>query len=240
MLAPRSLHHMFSCVHRPRRGSFESHFCTSHSPWSCVKASAAIFDSSVFLPPRSRWFTFFWFSPLHPFPPFSVFPYICMYVRVSLGPVGACVRLCFRVAPPADTPSAPRERYSNFSSVNAIRWMRFGEWDIRISALWMRFGEWDSVNELRHRFCIGVGEWLWFVVYAPMGPGASFSETPFFRLWIRKCVCVCVSGVKFRVSALIKMDNWIRLNVNVFNKKWGDDLDTIYKFKKESWIGFDF
>ena len=42
-----------------------------------------------------------------------------MYVRVSLGPVGACVRLCFRVPPPADTPSAPRDL--NVSSVNAIR-----------------------------------------------------------------------------------------------------------------------
>ena len=52
----------------------------------------------------------------------------------------------------------------------------------------MRFGECDS----EHWSSIGVGEWLWFVVYAPMGPGASFSEAPFFRSWIRKCVCVCV------------------------------------------------
>ena len=49
------------------------------------------------------------------------------------------------------------------------------------------------MNELRHRFCIGVGEWLWFVVYAPMGPGASFSETPFFQIMdSHVCVCVCV------------------------------------------------
>jgi len=33
---------------------------------------------------------------------------------------------------------------------------------------------------------------LWVVVYAPTGPGASFSETPFSELWTRKCVCVCV------------------------------------------------
>ena len=62
----------------------------------------------------------------------------------------------------------------------------------------MRFGECDS----EHWSSIGVGVMLWFVVYAPTGPGASFSEAPFFRLWIRKCVrlsaCVCVrrdSGV---------------------------------------------
>ena len=28
--------------------------------------------------------------------------------------------------------------------------------------------------------CFGVGVLLWVVVYAPSGPGASFSETPFF------------------------------------------------------------
>ena len=30
------------------------------------------------------------------------------------------------------------------------------------------------------RFGIGVGVLLWVVVYAPTGPGASFSESPFF------------------------------------------------------------
>ena len=58
---------------------------------------------------------------LQPFPPFSVSPYIRMYVRALLGPVGACVRLCLRVLLPADAPSATRVRPSNFSSVNEIR-----------------------------------------------------------------------------------------------------------------------
>ena len=31
---------------------------------------------------------------------------------------------------------------------------------------------------------------LWVVVYAPTGPGASFSETPFSRHGIRQWVCV--------------------------------------------------
>ena len=93
---------------------------------------------------------------LHPFPPFSVSPYIRMYVRALLGPVGACVRLCLRVLLPADVPSATRVRHSNFSSVNEIRWMRFG---------------------------INVIVSLCVVVYAPTGPGASFSETPFSRPW---------------------------------------------------------
>ena len=55
------------------------------------------------------------------------------------------------------------------------------------------------MNEIWHRFSIGVGVLLWVVVYAPTGPGASFSETPFFtpffRLWTCKCVCVCVIWV---------------------------------------------
>ena len=59
-------------------------------------------------------------SRLHPSPPFSVSPYIRMYVRALLGPVGACVRLCLRVLLPADVPSATRVRHSNFSSVNEI------------------------------------------------------------------------------------------------------------------------
>ena len=79
-----------------------------------------------FFPPRSRWFTFFiifliFALRLHPFPPFSVPPYIRMYVRALLGPVGACVRLCLRVLLSADVPSATRVRHSNFSSVNEIR-----------------------------------------------------------------------------------------------------------------------
>ena len=54
----------------------------------------------------------------------------------------------------------------------------------------MRFGECDS----EHRSSLCVGVLLCIVVYAPTGPGVSFSETPLFRLWIRKCmfVCVCV------------------------------------------------
>ena len=48
------------------------------------------------------------------------------------------------------------------------------------------------MNEIWHRFSIGVGVLLWVVVYAPTGPGASFSETPFFRLWTCMCVFVCV------------------------------------------------
>ena len=78
-----------------------------------------------FFPPRSWWFTFFiifliFALRLHPFPPFSVSPYIRMYVRALLGPVGACVRLCLRVLLPADVPSATRVRHSHFSSVNEI------------------------------------------------------------------------------------------------------------------------
>ena len=42
------------------------------------------------------------------------------------------------------------------------------------------------------RFGISVIVSLCVVVYAPTGPGASFSETPFSRPWTRKCVCVCV------------------------------------------------
>ena len=48
------------------------------------------------------------------------------------------------------------------------------------------------VRSFEKRSGIGVGVLLWVVVYAPTGPGASFSETPFFRLWTRKNVCVCV------------------------------------------------
>ena len=42
------------------------------------------------------------------------------------------------------------------------------------------------------RFGISIVVSLCVVVYAPTGPGASFSETPFSRPWTRKCVCVCV------------------------------------------------
>ena len=54
------------------------------------------------------------------------------------------------------------------------------------------------MNEIWHRFSIGVGVLLWVVVYAPTGPGASFSETPFFTPFsdyglASVCVCVCVS-----------------------------------------------
>ena len=140
--------------------------CTQHSSWNCNRASAAIFDSSVFFPASLAVVYIFpiFALRLHPFPPFSVSPYIRMYVRPLSGPVGACVRLCLRVLLPADAPSATRVRPSNFSSVNEIRWMRFG---------------------------ISVIVSLWVVVYAPTGPGASFSETPFSRPWTRTFVCVC-------------------------------------------------
>ena len=81
---------------------------------------------------------------LHPFPPFSVSPYIRMYVRALLGPVGACVRLCLRVLLPAGTPSATRARHSTFSYVNEIRI--------------------DSVNEIRHQ-CYCVVECCWVRTY---------------------------------------------------------------------------
>ena len=43
------------------------------------------------------------------------------------------------------------------------------------------------------RFGISVIVSLCFVVYAPMGPGASFSETPFSDLGLESvCVCVCM------------------------------------------------
>ena len=72
--------------------------------------------------------------------------------------------------------------------------------------LWKACQEPDSSRQNEHswlnvvvrcfekRFGIDVGVLLWVVVYAPTGPGASFSESPFFRLWTRKCVCVCVCG----------------------------------------------
>ena len=51
---------------------------------------------------------------LHPFPSFSVSPYIRMYVRALFGPVGACVRLCLRVlAAGRYTLGNPRARHSN-------------------------------------------------------------------------------------------------------------------------------
>ena len=56
---------------------------------------------------------------------------------------------------------------------------------------------------LKITFGIGVGVLLWAVVYAPTGPGASFSETPFFRLWTRKCVCVCVCDYSWHLIFLI-------------------------------------
>ena len=127
-------------------------------------------------PLRTRWFTYFWFSPLYLFPPFSVFPYIRIYVRAFRGPVGACVRLCLREAQPAGTPSAIRAR------------------DVRISVLWM----W---------FCFRIVVSLCVVVYAPTGPGASFSETLFSRPWTRTCVCVCVCVCVFLVKCSIPLLN---------------------------------
>ena len=144
MLAPRSLQHVFSCVHQPRRGSFESHICTYHSSWSCDRASAAIFDRSVFSPASlAVVYVFLIFAlRLRPFPPFSVFPYIRMYVRALLGPVGACVRLCLRVLLPADVPSATRVQHSNFSSVNEIRHQSY----CVVVCCWVRtYGTWCFV-----------------------------------------------------------------------------------------------
>ena len=40
------------------------------------------------------------------FPPFSVLPYIRMYVRAFRGPVGACVWMCLGEAKTAGTPTA--------------------------------------------------------------------------------------------------------------------------------------
>ena len=51
------------------------------------------------------------------------------------------------------------------------------------------------VRSFEKRSGIGVGVLLWVVVYALTGPGASFSETPFFQTMDSKvclCVCVCV------------------------------------------------
>ena len=90
-----------------------------------------------------------------------------MYVSVSLGPVGACVRLCLRVAFDADTPSATRAR------------------DIRISVLWMRFGEWDSASVLLCR-CVLLCTHLRDLV-------PRFRRHPFLDLGLESvCVCVCV------------------------------------------------
>ena len=108
------------------------------------------------------------------FPSFSVFSYSRMYVRVSLGPVGACVRLCLRVAFDADTPSATRAR------------------DIRISVLWMRFGEWDLASIQHWCWCVVVGCCVRTYGTRCLVFGDTLFHTLFQTMDLQVCVCVCV------------------------------------------------
>ena len=102
-------------------------------------------------------------------------------------------------------PALPRQGVR--ATVELTAWSRFGigvgkRMDRIRLFLWKACHEQDSSRQNEHpwsnvvvrsfekRSGIGVGVLLWVVVYAPTGPGASFSETPFFRLWTRKCVCV--------------------------------------------------